>query len=305
MPDKSKEILNRIISHEDRIRDTGESFLVFSGKVYRMATYVKRVLDESQLRREAEGSMPLVVAKEHEKELSEMESLVSQIGDLLEKNFKPTPQYEETKIESGTAISSIAASILFGIADEERGSFGVGNSESASSRWGDIHANAYITYQGKKADSIMDKIKKFDPQIAEDFDGAVKMYNKWECHLSDHVSLGKHLRNTLEHFKGSLWEKAKQHPREQKFKWEEIAKRLSKGGEGSIECNLFIKLEKEEKELWNMVVNLEKGIVNQLKHMGLDLSEVSVKIIYTKWLGFFDTVLPLIDLKYFSYLASK
>lgn len=301
MSDKSKEALNRITNLEDRIINSGERFLNFVEKVNRMAVPTKRIVDENLLRREAVGSMPLTVAKEHEEEILNLESLLSQHCGLLEKHLKPIPQYDEPKIESGTAISSIASSILFDIADKEKGRFGESSNSEAVYSWGEIYANTYITRQSKKAEYIVEKLRKLDPQIAKEFDEAVKVYNKWGCHLIDPISLGNHLRNTLEHFQGRLMQKAIQHPREQNVnKWEEIAKRLSKGREGSVQCNAFIGLEKEKRDVWDMTMNLEKGIDNKIKKMGLDLSEASIKTIFAKWLSFFDAVLPLIDLKHFS-----
>ena len=156
--------------------------------------------------------------------------------------------------------------------------------------WSSEYTFQYRQMQEKQSrfDKVKTKLHTFNSDREDELDLAQRAYSAAVTDVGERCTAGITMRNLLEHFKGDLFEKAKQRPIEN-MTWEKMAKRLAINGTGSIEHSELIKQKVEWSSLHCRLSEVAKG----QKH-GL---VADIEDIWTKLIDHLFTILGIINLE--------
>jgi hypothetical protein len=155
--------------------------------------------------------------------------------------------------------------------------------------WSGKHIRLYKEIQ--ETQTRFDKIKRqlgsLSVNRVKELDVAQKSYAAAISDLGERVTAGITMRNLLEHFKGDLFEKARNRPREN-MTWQRMTERMSIGQVGEIEYQELINQERKWNSLQQRLSEVAKG---QRHGLVADLEDI-----WTKLTDHLFTVLGIIKL---------
>lgn len=198
-------------------------------------------------------------------------------------NLPQMPSHDKWTLSSGSALSVSSSVSTYQLVAR---ALDLGDPETQL--WAEKHTYQYMEMQRQqqRIAYVRSALKSLNPDRASEFDRAVETYRFWSTGWSERESVGIALRNVLEHFKGDLYEKAINRPREQKIKWPQMAMRLAKGGANSPESKTLI----AEEETWK---SLHRRLTEVAKTLDTGVA-TNLDMIFTEWIDHLYTVLSLV-----------
>jgi len=134
--------------------------------------------------------------------------------------------------------------------------------------WIQSRINSYndIIRELNLCDKIRDRISKIDQKLIGEFNKMENDYYSVGNNSDRTVSAGISMRNVLEHYKGILFEKAR-NKNEQKIKWSTMVERLAKDPKGSIFYNQLLDQEEEWKRIHKELTDYAKNKSNDISQL--------------------------------------
>lgn len=267
---KQQEILKLLEEWLDRVKTASQ-----------IAPVVKRAYEQKVWQTKAIESMP-----EAATEISH-DDFFTYVSDELDywRTYLPSmPEYNEQHLYTGGTISLMSTSSTYQFVART-----ADLDDPETQAWAQTYKAEYIDMQRKQAriEAVRRMLARLGTERVNEFDDAVRTCEYASTGWSDKRSAGIALRNILEHFKGDLFEKAIKRPTEQKLKWEDMASRLARGGQGGQACRALLKAEQEWKSLHVRLTDVAKNLkAGALTDLG---------VIFTEWVDHLYAVLSLID----------
>lgn len=126
--------------------------------------------------------------------------------------------------------------------------------------WANKAVVEYRDIQEKQTryEKVAEFLATFSPDRVMELETAYKAYKSAISTAGDRITAGIAMRNLLEHFKGDLFAKARIQPKEN-MKWETMAVRMARGGDGSVEHRELAKQETDWNSLQTRLSDVAKG----------------------------------------------
>jgi len=206
-------------------------------------------------------------------------------NQYIESAFPMIPEYDYSIIESSSALTTADASALY--ACIEATNF----SKSQNSR-------KYVEEQESKyyeLESVYDRQNKVfklliqlnSTNTIERYNQAAKSFAEYKINPTKRISAANGIRNLLYGIQGDLYEKARKWKNEN-MTWEEMAKRLAKGGINSVEFKEVINQQKEFSKLIEILSNILKDHEGKLLH--------NLEAVWIRSLDFIYVILSVINI---------
>lgn len=188
-------------------------------------------------------------------------------------SFLPLPpEYEKTKITSSGSITTSGTSTMVSFVRA------AGETKSPLVQyWSNSYVVSYRDIQEKQLrfEKTQQRLQILSTDGVIELEKAQQAYSAAAAEIGERVAAGIAMRNMLEHFKGDLWEKARNNPREN-MTWEKMAERLTVGDSGGIEHQELLDQEREWKSLHSRLTEVAK---DQKKGLVVDLDDIWTRLI--------------------------
>jgi hypothetical protein len=125
------------------------------------------------------------------------------------------------------------------------------------------------------------------PAVAQEFELAENMYQGAIGGWQDQTAAAIAMRNVLDHYKGELFERAINRPREQKILWSVMADRLTPTSLGSLGHQQL----RSEEKTWN---NLQESLSKLAKNQ--PYRDKSLETVHTELLDHLHTILSSVTI---------
>lgn len=186
-------------------------------------------------------------------------------------NLPLPPKYYVSAVNSTASVTTSGSTDMYSIVSR------AGEvEENEFQEWSGIHKASYRQIQEKQArfEKVKGFLQRLNPDRVEELETARKSYLTAVADVGESIAAGIAMRNLLEHFKGDLFEKARQRPKEN-ITWERMADMLAINGVGSIEHSVLIKQKLE----WSLLQHRLSDVAKGQKHgLVADLENIWVKL---------------------------
>lgn len=142
---------------------------------------------------------------------------------MLRRELPELPKVAPTAVYLSDATTSTTSDVIYLAACDAQS-----NQDFKVRNWGTQQCQAYETLQGHlgRVKDVRALLSRLESSLATEFDEAVSAYERLLAGTDTQPGAAIAMRNVLEHYKGELMNLARQHPREQKPSWQEMAERL-------------------------------------------------------------------------------
>lgn len=157
--------------------------------------------------------------------------------------------------------------------------------------WTQLYVKQYNLMQGRqnKKDEVKSLLSKLNESLPNEFLDAQSMFEKADLCVVHPKEAANSMRNVINHFKGYLLEKARNHPGEnipRGQKWKFITDKLATGGVGSSEHTLLLAKDADQRRISLDLTNITKNMVENPLPL--------LQTVHTQWLDHLYTTLKLI-----------
>jgi len=175
--------------------------------------------------------------------------------DFIKESLPLPPMFQITVGSSAASISSASSSKIYNVVTRA----GEVDDDSLG-KWSSKCTLQYRELQEKqkRIEKVKQKLNNLNPDRIKELEQAYQEYSEAKSNEDKRISAGIAMRNVLEHFKGDLYELARNHHGEN-MTWERMAEILSIGGVGSIEHKALKNQEEEWRSLERRLSGVAKG----------------------------------------------
>lgn len=218
---------------------------------------------------------------------STSEALVD-LGEVTERSlgevkraFPPMPYYSPEHALSASATSTTSGSAVYSAVVRVGDSSPIHEARS----WSQEHATRYEALQErhKRREVVRDLLRELKPELADEFDAAVKNYKLATENLQDREAAANAMRNVLNHYKGELLARATGRSVKRRKHWPTIADKLSREPRGSSIHQGIL----EQEERWREL----KGRLSDVTKSQQAGSDTDLATLYTELIDHLYTVL--------------
>ena len=250
------------------------------------APIIKQAYEQKLWEAESIDTMTDAAAEIPHDDLTEKYSMEQ---EFWKNNLPPMPYYDDSSLPTGLAMTLASASATYQFVSRTSDL-----GDPTTELWAQQRIQLYMYMQKKqqRISYVSNILKKLNPDLGAEFDKAVETHELASSGWVERSSAGIALRNVLEHFKGELFERAIDRPREQKIKWSDMAMRLAKGGSAGSERQALEDTEKTWEALHRRLTDVAK---NQKTGAATNLD-----FIFVEWVDHLNTVLLLINPQYYN-----
>jgi len=173
----------------------------------------------------------------------------------LRESLPLPPEFNVLAVPSAAAVSTSGSSSIYSSVSRA----GEVDAEDIQ-KWSGIHTDLYREIQKKQShrEKVEQKLHILNPDRVEELETARQEYAAAVSDVGGRVAAGIAMRNVLEHYKGDLFARARNHPGE-KMNWERMAERLTLGKVGGIEHKELINQGVEWSSLWKRLSTVVHG----------------------------------------------
>jgi hypothetical protein len=196
-------------------------------------------------------------------------SLRQDLG-IIKHALPPMPKMDLNILKYSSGSTAATALAVFSMADQARQ-----NHQASIREWGSRHREKYLALQErpKREGEVLTLLSKLKPTLGREFEQASNDLRKCLSSTANMTGAGIAIRNVLEHFKGELINLARNHRKEQKLTWEEVADRLVEDG---VPRERF----KKQGELWNSLQQRLSRLAKGQIHMErVELEGIFVELV--------------------------
>lgn len=246
-----------------------------------VAPHVRRAYDvakwESEVVSQAPATTKVVIARDLLPYYSN--SLATLSGALPD-----MPQYAPNNVVPNLVATTASGTVTYNLLTSFRSS-----DDPSTQRWVNNYAPVYETIQ--VSFSLVERINalliSLNGDIAQEFKVAESSYQAAVGGWQDTTAAAIAMRNVLEHYKGELFKRAINRPREQRIRWSDMADRLTITSVGSPGHQQLI----TQEVTWN---DLQSGLSNLAKNQSY--RHKRLEIVHTELLDHLYTVLSLVKI---------
>jgi len=202
----------------------------------------------------------------------------------LRESLPLPPEFNVLAVPSAAALSTSGSSSIYSAVSRA----GEVDAEDIQ-KWSGIHTGLYREIQKKQTrfDKVKQQLQMLNANRVGELETARQEYAAAVSDVGERIAAGIAMRNVLDHFKGDLFERARDHLGEN-MTWEQMAERLTLGKVGGIEHKELINQEVEWRSLKVRLSDVAKG---QKHGLVVDLQDI-----WTKLVDHLFTVLGIIKL---------
>lgn len=273
--DKAKQIV-------DSNADTLSNWLQKVRKVHEIESYVQQEYENTLWQRDALYSVPKDAPDLNASVVRSLENSKHVYERYLPSINGPSSQY--------TNPSSFNATVIPGSSDTFRYISQVApNLQDDEKEKLNCQIVSYIELQNKqnRVATVKSMLEKLDPKLVDEFELAEKEFQHFKNNTAEVIVPAGALRNVLQHFKGQIFFKARNTPKETP-NWSIMASRLVVSGVPSPEHSTLEGEAKTDSQLYDRLSHIFKG--------NLAATATDIENIFVEVTDHFFTVLSLIEI---------